>query len=74
MKMIPNPGRALARSYAMWCVYLSGLLQLLPAIVPYVAGYIPPWASLVLMLLAPLGYVIAQPSIRNREAADAADQ
>ncbi|MBB2699637.1 UNVERIFIED_ORG: hypothetical protein GGD58_004826 [Rhizobium pisi] len=35
MKLIRNKRRVLTWSLSMWCVYLAGLFELLPYVVPY---------------------------------------
>ncbi|WP_081670333.1 hypothetical protein [Rhizobium leucaenae] len=59
-KLVRKPGRVLAWSLSMWCVYIAGLLQIVPYIVPYLDGYIPHWASLVALLASPFGAIIYQ--------------
>lgn len=60
MKLIPNARGVLLRSLALWCVYLSGLCEVLPYMVPYLDGYIPSWLSTVFIALSPIGRVIDQ--------------
>ena len=59
-KLVSNPGRVLLRSLSMWCVYLAGLAEVVPYIVPYLDDYIPRWLSVVFLVLAPLARVIPQ--------------
>jgi len=60
MNIISRPGRVLARSLSMWCVYLAGLLELAPYIVPYLDAWIPNWLSIVFLMISPLARIIAQ--------------
>ncbi|KWV42143.1 hypothetical protein AS026_21275 [Rhizobium altiplani] len=60
MKLIDRPWRVLTRSLALWCVYLSGLLEMAPSILPYLDGYIPRWLSLAFLMAAPIARVIDQ--------------
>lgn len=57
---IRNPRRVLTRSLSMWCVYLAGLLELTPYIVPYLDGYVPHWLSFALLLASPIARIIDQ--------------
>lgn len=66
MKLVNNWRRVLLRSYAMWCVYLAGLLDLIPNIVPFTADYIPTWASIALLALSPIVRIIHQHSLSGR--------
>jgi hypothetical protein len=63
MKLVDNWHRVLLRSYSMWCVYLAGLAEIIPSIVPFTAEYIPTWASIALLALSPLVRIIHQHSI-----------
>lgn len=60
MKLVSRPGRVLARSLSMWCIYAAGLLEIIPYIVPYLDGWIPGWASISLLVLSPLARIVAQ--------------
>lgn len=66
MNLVSKPGRVLARSLSMWCVYLAGLLELIPYIVPYLDAWIPSWASIVFLVLSPLARVIAQRNLNAK--------
>jgi hypothetical protein len=68
MKLVDNWQRVLLRSYALWCLYGSGLLEILPSIVPFTAEYIPTWASIALLLLSPVARIIEQKSISRKNA------
>lgn len=63
MKLVPHWRRVLARSHAMRLVYIAGALEIIPYIVPYVDGFVPPWLSIAVLLLSPLGRVIDQGGI-----------
>lgn len=65
MNLVSKPGRVLARSLSMWCVYISGLLEIVPYIVPYMDEWIPSWASILVLALSPFARIIAQ---RNLDA------
>ncbi|MGO7157037.1 DUF7940 domain-containing protein [Rhizobium leguminosarum] len=58
--LVHNWRRVLARSLSLWCVYFAGAFELAPYIVPYLDGYIPPWLSIVLLLLSVPARVIDQ--------------
>jgi hypothetical protein len=58
--LVPHWRRVLARSLSLWCVYFAGIFELAPYIVPYLDSYIPPWASIVLLLLSVPARVIDQ--------------
>lgn len=58
--LVPHWRRVLVRSLSLWCVYLAGAFELAPYIVPYLDGYIPPWLSIVLLLLSVPARVIDQ--------------
>jgi hypothetical protein len=60
MKFIRNKRRVLTRSLSMYCVYLAGLLEVAPYIVPYLDSYIPRWLSIAFLLAAPFARVIDQ--------------
>jgi hypothetical protein len=60
MKLVSNPWRVLARSYALWCVYGAGLAEIVPYVVPYLDAYIPTWLSIALLLASPFLRVIDQ--------------
>jgi hypothetical protein len=63
MKLVPNWRRVLLHSFALWCVYAAGLLELLPYLVPYLDDYLPHWLSIAALLASPLGRVIDQGNI-----------
>lgn len=67
MKLIPNAGRTLLRSWTLWLVYLAGLLDVLPYVVPYLDDYLPPWLSIACLLAAPLARIVYQPSISGEK-------
>lgn len=58
--LVPHWRRVLVRSLSLWCVYFAGAFELAPYIVPYLDGYIPPWLSIVLLLLSVPARVIDQ--------------
>jgi hypothetical protein len=70
MLLVRNKGRRLMRSYAMWPVYIAQLLAIAPYIVPYLDDWIPRWASIAILMLSPLGYVIHQPNLKGKDDAD----
>ncbi|MEK1929746.1 MAG: hypothetical protein AAAC47_08145 [Pararhizobium sp.] len=57
---IRNKRHVLTWSLSMWCVYLAGLLELAPYIVPYLDGYIPRWAAIACLVVSPLARIIDQ--------------
>ena len=63
MKLVNRPGRILARSFSMWCVYMAGALEIAPYVVPYLDDWIPRWLSIVFLLASPLARIIPQASI-----------
>lgn len=50
--------RVLTRSLSNWCIYLAGLLQLTPYIVPFLPRWVPWWGSVALIALAPFARII----------------
>jgi hypothetical protein len=63
MKLVNGWHRVLLRSYALWCVYLAGALDILPYVVPYVSDFIPNWASVALLMLSPVARIIQQQAL-----------
>ncbi|MBB3411188.1 hypothetical protein FHT87_005141 [Rhizobium sp. BK316] len=70
MIFVKNKRRRLARSYSMWCVYCSGLLSIAPYFLPYIDDWIPKWASIAILAVSPLAYVIHQPTLKGDDNAD----
>ncbi|MBX4899172.1 DUF7940 domain-containing protein [Rhizobium bangladeshense] len=65
MKLIRNRRRVLTWSLSMWCVYLAGLFELLPYVVPYLDDFIPKWLSAGILLMSPIARIIHQENLRD---------
>lgn len=70
MTLVPNWRRVLLRASSLWLVYLATVVELAMEILPYVADWLPWWAPLVLLALAPIFRVIKQEKLH----ADQSDQ
>lgn len=57
---VRNKKKILLKALSMWCVYMAGLAELIPYIVPYLDAFIPQWVSLALLIAAPVARIIKQ--------------
>ena len=58
--IIRNWWPVLKRSSALWCVYITLLLQIAENAVPSIADYLPWWVPVAVLVLAPLFRIISQ--------------
>jgi hypothetical protein len=63
MKLVRHKRRRLLLSYSMWPVYIAGLFNILPYIVPYFDDWVPHWVVVLVLVLSPLGACIHQESL-----------
>jgi len=68
--LVRNWRRVLARSLALWPVYIVGLFGLAPYIVPFLDGWLPRWSLVLILALSPLGRVIQQKNLKEDDDAD----
>lgn len=65
MRLVKNKRRVLTWSLALWPVYIAGLLGIAPYIVPFLDGWLPRWALVLILALSPLGRVIKQRNLKE---------
>ena len=56
MRLVKHKRRVLTWSLALWPVYLAGLLGIAPYIVPFLDGWLPRWALVLILALSPFGW------------------
>lgn len=71
--LIHNWWPVLKRSAALWCVYVTLLLQIAENAVPYIADRLPWWVPIVILVLAPLFRIISQGGL-DADQQDSADK
>jgi hypothetical protein len=67
MRLVKHKRRVLTWSLSMWCVYLAGLFEIAPYVVPYLDDWIPRWASIVILLASPVARLIHQPNLKEND-------
>lgn len=59
-RIVPNAWGVLTRAFSMHLVYAAGFLQILANAVPYMAGAVPWWVPVVILVAAPVARIISQ--------------
>lgn len=59
-RTVPHAGRVLTRALSMHLVYAATLLQILAGAVPYMAGFVPWWVPVAILVAAPVARIISQ--------------
>jgi len=70
MRFVKHKRRVLTWSLALWPVYIAGLLGIAPYIVPFLDGWLPRWALVLILALSPFGRVIEQKKLKEDDNAD----